>query len=214
MRLSSFSALLLALLVLSQAGLALWRYLPIEPSTAPVFSYPAAAEKFDSSPDLAPAVELYRADRGAEIKITSPEGSQLTVFYFEWDRIGAGPMMTTAGHSPDECNIAAGFKLASSPTIRTRTVPGQLPLVFDATHFVDPTGKDMYMFKIAWMQGLGSKSIREGQGGLHRLERMGNSFIRHIGALRVLQAGVTNVRDADHAWQTFQSEVLEKLVWK
>jgi hypothetical protein len=41
-----------------------------------------------------------------------------------------------------------------------------------------------------------------------------NSFTRHIGALRVLQCGVAKARDADHAWLTFQSEVLAELVWK
>ena len=91
---------------------------------------------------------------------------------------------------------------------------GQLPLIFDSTHFVDSNGRDMFIFKLAWMQGLGSRSIRAGQGGAHRAERLMNSSIRHSGALRVLQAGVFGPRDADHAWQVFQSEVLDKLEWR
>jgi hypothetical protein len=40
-----------------------------------------------------------------------------------------------------------------------------------------------------------------------------SSFIRKVGQARMLQAGVFGARDADHAWQVFQSEVLEKLEW-
>jgi hypothetical protein len=48
MPLSRLALLLAAILLLGEAGLALWRHLPIEPSTAPVFSFPpAAAENFD-----------------------------------------------------------------------------------------------------------------------------------------------------------------------
>jgi hypothetical protein len=213
-RLSTFSLLLFLLLVLSQAGLALWRYLPIEPSTAPVFSYPAAAEHFDQPGDLAPAIAMYHADRGAEVKLKSAEGTSLTVFYFEWDQVEAGPMMTAAGHTPDECNLTAGFQLLEIGANRRFEVPGQLPLVFDSTRFADSAGREIFIFKLAWMQGLGSKSIREGQGGAHRAERLLNSFTRHAGALRVLQAGVVDARDDDHAWQVFQTEVLEKLVWE
>jgi hypothetical protein len=194
--------------------MALWRYYPIEPSTAPVFSYPPAAEKFDSPGDFAVAIQLYNADRGAECKLTTADGSKLTVFYFEWDCLEAGPMMMTVGHAPEECNLAAGFKLQGSATNRTYQVPGQLPLVFDCTHFKDPADQDTFIFKLAWMQGLGSKSIREGQSGVHRVERLANSFIRHAGATRVLQVVVSDGKDIDHAWQVAQSEVLEKLEWK
>jgi hypothetical protein len=214
MSLSRFALLLLLLLVLAGTGLALWRNLPISPSTAPVFSYPAAAAHFDQPGDLVPAIKSYQADRGGECKLTSADGTPLTVFYFEWDRVDVGPMMTTAGHTPDECNIALGYQLQEIGANRTYQVAGQLPLIFDSTHFVDSTGRDIFIFKLAWMQGLGSRSIREGQGGAYRAKRLMNSFIRHSGALRVLQAGVFGPRDADHAWQVFQSEVLDTLVWQ
>lgn len=66
MSLSRFALLLLLLLVLAGTGLVLWRNLPITPSTAPVFSYPAAAARFDQPGDMATAIKMYQADRGAE----------------------------------------------------------------------------------------------------------------------------------------------------
>ena len=214
MLLRRLSLCLFILLVLGQIAWALWRFLPIEPSTASVFHYPTAASRFGDPGDLKVAIEMYQADRGAELALTAPDGLELTVFYFEWDRIGAGPMMTTAGHTPDQCNVAAGFTLVSVDPPRTYQAPGQLPMVFDATTFKDKAGRDMYTFKLAWMQGLGSRSIREGKGGLYRIERLRNSFIRHVGELRVLQAGVFNARNSDQAWQAFQSQVLDQLEWK
>jgi hypothetical protein len=210
MLLSRFSLLLIFLLVLAGGGLALWRYLPIAPSTAPVFSYPAAAARFDQAGEFAAAIEIYNADRGAECKLAAPDGSQLTVFYFEWDEIKAGPMIAATGHTPEQCNVASGFKLLEAATSRTYQASGQFPLVFDCTRFADSGGRDVFVFKMFWMQGLGTRSLREGDS---RIERLKSSFIRHAGAARVLQGGVSGARDADHAWQVFQSEVLRKLEW-
>jgi hypothetical protein len=210
MLLSRFSLLLLLLIVLAGGGLALWRYFPIAPSTAPVFSYPAAAARFDQAGKFAAAIETYHADRGAECKLTAPDGSQLTVFFFEWDQLKAGPMIAATGHTPEQCNVAAGFKLLEVAASRTYQADGQLPLDFDSTHFADSSGQDVFVFKMFWMQGLGTRSLREGES---RIERLKSSFIRHAGAARVLQGGVSGARDADHAWQVFESEVLEKLEW-
>jgi hypothetical protein len=206
----SLAFVLIALLVLGEGALALWRHLPIEPSTAPVFSFPPAAANFDKPGKLAPAIEAYGADRGAEWHSTATDGSRLSVFYFEWDRVKAGPKLEMAGHSPDECNVAAGFTLKSVLPSRSFEVPGQPPLVFDATHFTDPSGRSVHMFKLAWIQGLGSRPLRE---GTRRFERAGNAFLRHQGAARVLQAGVFDAQDADHAWQSFRTQVLDHLKW-
>jgi hypothetical protein len=211
MLLSRFSLLLLLFIVLAGSGLALWRYLPIAPSTAAVFSFPAAAERFDQAGEFAGAIAVYHADRGAECKLSAPDGSQITVFYFEWDQVKAGPMMGATGHTPEQCNVAAGFKLLEVAANRTYQADGQLPLVFDSTHFADSGGQDVFVFKMFWMQELGTRSLREGES---RIERLKSSFIRHAGAARVLQGGVSGARDADHAWQVFQSDVLEKLEWK
>jgi hypothetical protein len=153
---------------------------------------------------------MYGADRGAEWNHSTPDGSRLTVFYFEWDQVKIGPVMDMAGHSPDECNVAAGFTLKAILPSRTYEVPGQPPLVFDATHFTSPTGSSVHMFKMPWIQGIGARKLRE---GAERTQRLQNSFLRHQGAARVLQAGVFNAQNADHAWQTFRTEVLDHLKW-
>ena len=102
MPLPRLAILLIAIIVLGEGALALWRHLPIEPSTAPVFSFPPAAANFDKPGKLAPAIDMYGADRGADWHSTAPDGSRLTVFYFEWDQINAGPKLEMAEHSPGE----------------------------------------------------------------------------------------------------------------
>ena len=206
----SLALILISILVLGETGLALWRYLPIPVSTASVFSFPPAAVNFGKPGKFAKAIDMYGVDRGAEWKSTSPDGPRLTVFYFEWDEIKMGPKLELVEHSPGRCNVAAGFKLQEIFTPRTFEDPGQPPLVFDATHFTDPSGRSVYMFKLAWIQGLGSRELRE---GARRLDRAGNAFLRHQGAARVLQAGVFEAHDADHAWQTFRTQVLDHLEW-
>ena len=45
------------------------------------------------------------------------------------------------------------------------------------------------------------------------LDDIKNSFVRHRGAARIVEAGVFDARDADHAWQTFREQALDQLVW-
>lgn len=211
MHLRRLALILIVLVLMGEAAVSMWRYLPMPSATAPVFSFAPATERFEEPGSLAPLVEIYGADRGAEWFTTAADDTRLTLFFFEWDQIEAGPVMELAGHSPDECNVAAGFTLQGILTPRTYEVPGQPPLVFDATHFTDPAGRSVHMFKLAWIQGLGSRELREGS---NRLLRLRNSFLRHTGAARVVQAGVFDARDADHAWQTFRTQVLDHLEWK
>jgi hypothetical protein len=93
---------------------------------------------------------------------------------------------------------------------RSYDVPGQPPLVFDATHFTDTAGRSVHMFKLAWIQGLGARKLRE---GAERAQRLQNSFLRHQGAARVVQAGVFDAQNADHAWEIFRTQVLDQLKW-
>ena len=210
MPLPRLAVILIALLLLGEAAVAVWRHLPIEPSTAPVFSLPPAAANFGKSPDLAPAVEMYGADRGAEWNTTAPDGTRLTVFYFEWDQSKPGPHMELAGHAPEICNVSAGYSLQAILPPRSYEVPGQPPLVFDSTHFTDPSGRSVHMFKLAWIQGMDSLSFYR---GYDRQRRLRDSFLRHHGAARVLQAGVFDAQNADHAWQSFRTQVLDHLKW-
>ncbi len=212
MLLSRLSLLLFTLLLIAGGGTALWRFTPITPSSAPVFSFPAAAARFDHPGDFAGPIKVYQADRGAECKLAAPDGTRLTLFCFEWDRLEAGPMMSLVGHAPEQCNVAAGFKLEEISANRRYQTPGQQPLDFDCTRFSDPAGRQVFMFRLAWLQGLGSRPLRiEGES---RIARLKNSFIRHLGAARVLEAGVFAACDADHAWQVFCTQVLDQLQWR
>ena len=211
--------LLLCFLAALEAGVLAWRH-DVPLSTAPVFSYPPAVPLFGKSATLAPAIEMYRADRGAECKLTAPDNSRLTVLYFEWDQMKISPVMNFTFHAPEVCNAAAGFKLLEVLPNRSYAPPGHEPLAFDCTHFADPSGRDVFMFKVVWLQGFGCMRMREeGPGarpiveGKERFARLKNSFIRHSGAARIVEAGVFDARDAEQAWQTFREQVLDQLVW-
>jgi hypothetical protein len=214
MHLPRLGILLISILLLGEAALALWRHLPVEPSTAPVFTFPPAAANFDKPGSLAPAIAMYGADRGAEWSHSTADGTRLTVFYFEWDafRIGFDAMKDIAIHAPEVCNTAAGFELQEILPERTDSANEQNPLRFDTTRFTDPSGRTVYIFKMVWIQGRGSMAFRE--QGLNRIERAKNSLLRHQGAARVLQAGVFDARDADHAWQSLREQVLDHLEWR
>lgn len=210
MPLRRLAIILIALLVLGEVTVALWKYLPVKPSTAPVFSLPMMDDAMKQPGEFQRAVNTYQADRGGELKLNGTDGTSLTLFYFEWDQIRMGPMMNVAGHVPEQCNVAAGFKFMGVENTRTFAVAGHPPLPFDCTRFQDPAGRDVFMFRIGWVQGYGPLELRQ---GLNRTKRLKDSFLRNAGAARVLQAGVFDARDPDHAWQSFRTQVLDHLKW-
>jgi hypothetical protein len=210
MSLLRFSIILISAILVIESGVGLWRARDLKPSGAPVFTFPPVVPHFDNPGRHADGIAMYRADRGGECELELPDGVRVTVIQFEWDQVESGPLMSLAAHSPDECNVAAGFDLNRVLPNRIHEVDGQPPLIFDSTHFTDAAGRSVYMFKMPWIQGVGSWYLRESE---RRMERLKSSFIRKVGQARMLQAGVFGARDADHAWQVFQSEVLEKLEW-
>jgi len=212
--------LLVAFLVVLEAGVAVWRHTGAA-STAKVFSYPPAAARFGQSATLAPAIAMYRADRAAECKLTTADNTRLAVLYFEWDALKVSPVMNFSLHAPEVCNAGIGYKLLEVLPNRSYEVPGTTPLCFDCTHFSDPSGQSIYIFKVVWLQGYGCMRMREdGPGaqplaeGEHRMTRMLNSFVRHSGAARILETAVFAPRDADDAWQIFRQQVLDQLTWQ
>jgi hypothetical protein len=201
-------------------GVQIWRYFGEMPSTSPVFSYPPASACFGQSASLAPAIELYRVDRAAECKLSAADHTRLTVLYFEWDCMKPSPVMDFALHAPEVCNARMGFKLLKVLPSRNYDVPGRPSLTFDATHFVDPAGGDVFIFKTVWLQGSGCPKLRGvgPDGGSvreadYRFVRLKNSFFRRRGAARILEAGVYDARDPDHAWSTFRELVLDQILW-
>jgi len=212
--------LIIVFLALLEASVALWRN-TIPVSTAPVFSYPPGVAQFGKSATLAPAIEMYRADRAAECKLTTADNTNLTVLYFEWDQLKLSPVMNLTFHAPEVCNVSAGFILLEVLPTRKYESPGHEPLNFDCTHFADRSGNDVYVFKVVWLQGYGCMQMREdGPGapplveGKHRFARIKNSFVRHSGAARIVEAAVFGTRDADNAWQAFRQQVLDQLTWQ
>jgi hypothetical protein len=200
---------LLGFFIAVEIALAGWRdNAPV--SHAPVFKIPFLEPKPSASDDFQRAITAYKADRGSKKKIDPTNSVSLTAFYFEWDRISVGPLMTINGHSPEECNVAAGYKLISRNENRIEKVDGCDPLNFDVTQFVDPAGNDVYVYKTAWLQGVGSRALRAGE---NRIDRIKNSFTRGQGAARVLECGVTGAQDESQAWEIFHREILAGLVW-
>jgi hypothetical protein len=211
MPLPRLALILIVLILAGESAVAVWRHLPVEPSSARVFSFPPAAQNFSKPGKLATAIEWYGADRGAEWQAAATDGSRLAIIYLEWDRVKTGPFIRElAGHAPEACNVAAGFDLNAILPARTYEIPGEPPLVFDATHLTDPSGRSVYIFKIPWFQGIGSLPLYR---SYDRKKRLQDSLRRRIGAARMLQAGVFDAHDADHAWQIFRTEVLDQLKW-
>lgn len=198
------------MLVLVELGVRHWRgSAPV--SEAPVWSLPMVTEAMRDPGEFQRAIDVYRADRGAELALETPEGENLTVFYFEWDRVEAGPMADITGHTPDECNVAyGGLTLEAKHPSRNHVFGDGERLTFDASTLTGPGGKTFHVFKGAWMQGVGSWDLRSAGD---RLTRMSLSFSPAVGQARVLQGGVAGAETEAAAWEVFQNQVLETLTW-
>ena len=207
-----FSLILIVLIGVAECGLAIWQSRTLQPSLAPVFSWPEAAAHFSHSENLEHTFEQYKCDRAAEYQTTAGDGIKLASVYLEWDRVEAGPAMGFAAHGPEICNTALGYKLLGIDANRIFEVPGTVPIRFDCTRFADREGKTVYMYKTAWVQGLGSWQLRD--EGNQRLERLKRSFLRHTGEARVVLTAVYGAPDPEQAWQTFQTQVINQFVWK
>ena len=156
------------------------------------------------------SIDVYNADCGGELKLSGPDGSSLVVFYFEWDKIEVGGLQELTKHEPETCNKAAGLTLRSHNPNREFQTLDHTSLVFDVTTFADSANLIVYVYKVAWLQGVGCQAM---QNGDNRLLRFKNAITRGGGAARVLECGITGARDEDHAWQIFQNQVLQQLTW-
>ncbi len=201
----------IVLLVLLEGGVQAWRHVGIPLSTAPVFYWREVPLVTTAPPPFGQALVIYRADRGAEQTKELPDGRKMTIFYFEWDSIELGPLADLGGHEAEGCNVVHGsFKLLQSGGQRTYETANGETLRFDYTLLADPNGNPVHVYKMPWSQGYGEwVSSPSGK----RATRLQRSFIRHRGAGRVLEAGLFGAACEDEAWQLFQRETLDKLVW-
>lgn len=202
---------LAGLLLAVELGVPAWRRAGLEPSAAPVFYWREATLLTSAPPPFGRALELYRADRGAELTKELAEGRKMTLFYFEWDRIDLGPFNDVGGHEPEVCNVRHGnFKLLQSGGQRTYKAANGETLRFNYTLLALPNGNPVYVYKLPWIQGYGLlESLTQ-----DRATRLQTAFLRHRGQARVLEAGFFGTTSEDEAWALFQHEVLDKLQWE
>ena len=195
-----------------EGGVQAWRHVGIQASTAPVFYLKELPLLTTAPPPFGNALKLYRADRGAEQTKDLTDGREMTLFYFEWDSIELGPFSDVGGHEPEICNVRHGsFKLLQSGGQRTHKAANDESLCFNYTLLAAPDGKRVYVYKIPWIQGYGKWVSAPSEDRATRLRR---SFLRHRGAARVLEAGIFGAASENEAWDLFQREVLDKLVWE
>lgn len=211
MSLRSLCFFILAVVILTETAVAVWGRWQPDMSGFPIFSWTAPETFKPQDPKaLDRSMEVYQADRGVSGSWQTADGPSVTAFYFEWDKVGAGPQMAIGGHAPEICNAAAGYRFLGRQPARVYESQGHA-LPFDTTVFADRAGREVYIFKLAWLQGFGPWEIASNQSRLHRL---GLSFRRASGEGRVLMAGVFGAGDENHAWEIFQKEILESLRWK
>ncbi|MEI8310795.1 MAG: hypothetical protein WCH98_08570 [Verrucomicrobiota bacterium] len=200
------------LLLAIEGGVQTWRHVGILPSTAPVFCWKGTPLLTTAPPPFGKALEMYRADRGAEQTMELPEGRKMTLFYFEWDGMTLGPFIDLSGHAAEVCNVDYGsFKLVHAGDKRIYTATNGEALYFNYTLLTDPNGQPVHVYKIPWVQGFGEWVSTP---SVDRITRLRRSFLRHRGAARVLEAGIFGAANEDEAWALFEREVLEMLVWR
>jgi len=184
--------------------------IPIPQSPAPVFAWPVDLGTPGDESDLAAAITGYGADSGQRRNFVRDGGVSLSTLFFTWKSAEMGPIVEISRHAPEVCNVAAGFTFIGHHPLRSHRFPGGEQLQFDVTEFKTPGGIGTFVFKTAWMQGIGTLSIQRGED---RLARLHGAFRRHAGAARVLQGGVFAAPGEEEAWEVFREEVLDHLVW-
>jgi hypothetical protein len=211
MTLKTLSLAVIGTVIFSELAINSWNHFALTPSTSGYFSWPQAAAAFDKSNNLDLTIELYRCDRAANHNIITADGQDITSVYLEWDRIEAGPAMGFAAHETEICNTALGYRLLKVLPERILEGPYGDKIRFDATHFLNPMGRDVFMFKTAWVQGAGSWQLRDQE--TRRFERLRRSFHRSNGVGRMVLSAVFDVPDIDTAWDVFNREVTSQFVW-
>lgn len=200
----------IALVITIESAIAIWRAIPPAPQTAATFHWPWTDEPSPDPVSMARAIEVYDANRGWERQFNDGEGLTMIAHFFEWSEVKTAPMMIISGHTPKECNAAAGFALISEDAPREwRSATGNT-LKFHSSRFRTTDGGNLFVFKTAWLQGLGSITLNPGS---NRFERIRGSLAPITGEGRVLQAGIFGAPDPQTAWNYFESDVLKKLAW-
>jgi len=178
----------------------------------PVFDWTGGAGGVDRSgdPGHAYAMNEYEADRGRRVDLELGDGRSVQVSMLEWDYIEDGPLTTVRQHAPEICNVAAGFKFVGREAPRVWDAGQRVE--FDSTQFSGPGGQTVYLFKSAWMAGLGNLTFETAK--FSRLDRLLIALRHRAGAARVMQVGVFGAGSSDEAWGICEREVLAFCAWR
>ena len=209
MNVSRLTLILAVGLLAGEVGIRLWHSRPVSASHDPTFRWVWDGGVLHPPDKTSLEYKTYRFDRTANVNFDEKKGRSLRVIYMEWDRIEAGPFIEFALHPAEICNEKIGYRLIRHEETRRLDVEGASPLEFDVTRFHNPAGELVFMFRTAWIQGLGSWQLKD-QSRQNRLHR---TLTRHSGNGRIIHAAAFRTESVDEAWSLMRAHVLEKLVW-
>jgi hypothetical protein len=143
-------------------------------------------------------------------------GRQIKVNYFEWNNTETSGLSDAFGHTPEICMGNLGSKVEAFLPNRRFAIEGR-ELVFDATQFRDQDGGPLYIFKLAWAEGMeGANILREGSSGATARSFKFKSVVRRWFPryARVLMLGVWGTRNDAEAWELVRDKVLKDLTFR
>jgi hypothetical protein len=176
------------------------------------YDFPGGRDGFDRRPVEEKVEDILHFDRGQTGLIEVGGGGMIDVHYFEWNDTAAIGLGDTFGHAPDACMGNAGLKVEQFLPDRTHRL-GDTDLVFDATLFRDPAGAPLYIFKLAWAEGMaGVNLVRAAAGADSRKFKLKAVARRwRPGFARVMMLGVFGAANEEEAWKLARLYVLEDL---
>lgn len=156
---------------------------------------------------------MLHCDHGQTGLIQVGQGRMIDVNYFEWDQMDSTGLASASSHTPEVCMGNAGMKVERFLPSRQHHL-GDMELVFDATLFRESSGGPLYIFKLAWAEGLGGMNLmRDGPTTQRYRSYQSKAVINRWRPryARVLMIGVFGVNHEDEAWRLAKLNVLEDL---
>ena len=144
------------LAVLSSEAVAWWWKHPPEPGEGRnllEYVFPQDSEKNFSVAVSDKVVSVLFCDKSQAGWIDGGNGRRISVNFFEWNKTDSYGLSQVFGHSPEVCMGILGNEVEAFLPSRTFTIDGH-QLVFDITQFRDENGMPLYIFKLAWAEGM------------------------------------------------------------
>lgn len=177
------------------------------------YTFPSSRDGCAAWPLEVAVTDQLQCNRGQSGLIQAGPGRHIEVNYFAWDDTNATGLAQAFGHAPELCMGTMGLKVAPFLPNRTYRLNGA-DLVFDSTQFRDKSGAPLYIFKLAWAEGMdGINLLREGPRGAElrtfRIKAVARRWRPRFA--RVLMLGVFGAADAEDAWNLARFNVLDEL---